>query len=122
MAWSIEPFTSPKDAYLARVEGVVDSTNVEDFFSLLNAAFKKGAKVIIIDLSELSYISSGGLSVLVDAYKKAVKAGGTMVVFGVNDLIKESFEAVGLEKVIPFADSLDEALDEAKGVLGVENG
>ncbi len=122
MAWSAEPLASLKDAFLARVEGVVDSTNVEDFFSLLNAAFKKGARAIIVDLSELSYISSGGLSVLVDAFKKAVRAGGTLVIFGVNDLVKESFEAVSLEKMIPFASDLDEALDEAKGVLGVENG
>ncbi len=110
MAWRMDPLQSLPSAALAQVEGVVDSTNVEEFFTFLNRAFKEGRKAIILDLSGLSYISSGGLSVIVDAYKKAVKAGGTLVILGVPDLIMESFVAVGLDRVLPFAGTREEAI------------
>lgn len=118
MAWTMEPLGSLPKTALAKVEGVVDSTNVEEFFSFLNAAFKEGERAIIMDLSGLSYISSGGLSVIVDAYKKAAKAGGTLVIVGISDIIMESFTAVGLDKVLPFAESLEEAIEIAKEKTG----
>lgn len=122
MAWNIEGLRQLPSAALARVEGVVDSTNVEDFFTFLNKAFKEGKKILILDLSGLSYISSGGLSVIVDAYKKAVKAGGTLLLVGVTDIIKESFEAVRLEKVLPFAETLEEAIRWVEENMGAEKG
>lgn len=53
-----------------------------------------------IDLSELEYISSAGLRVLVGAQKLAMRKGGTMRLLHPTDAVMEVFELTGLADVM----------------------
>lgn len=109
MAWEVKMLNGGARA-LVRVEGVVDSTNVEDFFALINSIFKKGVKRVILDMENTSYLSSGGISVIVDAYKKAEKEGGGLVVARASDMVADLFRVAQIEKIIPLFSTLEEAL------------
>ena len=54
---------------------------------------------LIIDLSDLEYISSAGLRVLLAAQKAMMKQG-TMVVTHPNDVISEIFEVTGFSDIL----------------------
>ncbi|MBC7247979.1 MAG: STAS domain-containing protein [Actinobacteria bacterium] len=95
---------------VVHLDGVVDSTNVEDFFALINSLLKRPVCRIVLDMENTSYLSSGGLSVIVDAYKKAEKAGGSLVIARASETIADLFEVVQIGKIIPFYPTVEDAL------------
>ena len=56
-------------------------------------------KNIILDFSELDYISSAGLRVLLEVKKDIDKKSGTVEITGCNDDIKEIFEVTGFDSI-----------------------
>ena len=95
---------------VAQVEGVVDSTTLEEFFRAVSGAFTPEVRNLLLDVSGMSFISSGGLSVLQDAYKKAEARGGTVLIVGANEQIMELFGVVGFQKIFAFYRDLNTAL------------
>lgn len=111
MAWRVEEIEGPPRSALIELEGVVDSTNVDRFFSFINSVFKRDIVRMVLDLSGTSYLSSGGLSVIIDAYNKARGEGGKLVIAGASEMIRDLFEAVQFEKILEFYATVEEALD-----------
>ena len=58
-----------------------------------------GMEELVMDFTDLEYISSAGLRVLLSA-QKAVNAQGSMTVTGVNDTIMEIFEVTGFSDIL----------------------
>ena len=58
-----------------------------------------GITELIFDFSELDYISSSGLRVLLGTQKRISKAG-TMKVIGANETIMEVFDISGFSEII----------------------
>ena len=54
---------------------------------------------LVLDLSEVEYISSAGLRVLLAAHKNMVKKGG-MKVLHVNEVVQEVFEVTGFADIL----------------------
>ena len=54
---------------------------------------------LVLDFSQLEYISSAGLRVLLAA-QKAMNKQGSMVVTDVNDTIMEIFEVTGFSEIL----------------------
>ena len=52
------------------------------------------------DLSELKYMSSAGLRIILSCQKKINSVSGTMVLKHVNDLIMEILEATGFKDIV----------------------
>lgn len=111
MGWRLRQ-EEPGKAAVIEVEGVVDSTNVESFFTFINSVLKKDVPGLVLDLSRTSYISSGGVSVIVDACRKLEERGGKMALAGASEMVRDVFEVVGIDKLLPCFDSVEEALRE----------
>lgn len=65
---------------------------------------------LAVNLTETSYINSGGLRALVTAWRKARQQGGNLVIYGLNAHLQEVFEMVGFDKVFQIYPSRKEAL------------
>lgn len=65
---------------------------------------------LVVNLTETSYINSGGLRALVTAWRKARQHGGNLVIYGLNAHLQEVFEMVGFDKVFQIYPSREEAL------------
>jgi anti-sigma B factor antagonist len=111
MAWRVNEVGPGSEKAVVELEGVVDSTNLEDFFAFINSVFKQGFERIVLDMEFASYLSSGGLSVVIDAYKKADSEGGKLVIARASDTVKDLFGIVQFDKIIEFYENLDEAID-----------
>lgn len=80
------------------LEGRLDTTTAPD----LEVSLKEDLQDLTeleIDLSDLEYISSAGLRVLLAAQKAMMKQG-TMVVSHPNDVISEIFEVTGFSDIL----------------------
>ena len=60
-----------------------------------------GAKKLILDLSDLTYIDSAGIGMLMNMWGQSNHAGGKLAVAGAKGTVAESFSIVHLDRVIP---------------------
>jgi len=64
---------------------------------------------LIIDMSETTYVNSGGLRALVTGWRNARQQGGDLLLCGLADRVLEVFTMVGFHKVFELYDTLDDA-------------
>jgi anti-sigma B factor antagonist len=110
MAWRVSELGPGSGKAIIELEGIVDTTNLEEFFAFINLVFKQGINRIVLDMEYTSYLSSGGLSVIIDACKRADKGGGKLVIARASEMVNELFEVVQFGKIIEFYPGLDEAI------------
>ena len=85
----------------------------------LDNAFKSaqetGEKKIAVDLTELDYISSAGLGVFISHLDEFQLSETALVLFGINETVKQVFDILGLEKLINIQEKEEEALEVLNG-------
>lgn len=81
------------------VKGRLDTLTSPDLEEQLEPALD-GAEKLIFDLSELEYISSAGLRVLLEAVKEMDTQGGELTVTKVRQEVMEVFEVTGFVDIL----------------------
>ena len=85
------------DVTIAYVEGKIDSGNADDFKKAIENE-PGNRKGLIIDFTELPYISSAGLRVVLSAKKRC--KGKIFKVVGVNAEVKNIFDVTGFSEIM----------------------
>jgi len=70
-----------------------------------------GKTRLLFDCSDLEYISSAGLRVILMAIKELRVKEGKVVLCSLNEYVKEVFEVSNFASIIPITDSVPEGLD-----------
>jgi anti-sigma B factor antagonist len=78
------------------VEGRVDSNTALEFEEAVETALA-GSSNLIFDASDVDFLSSSGLRVLVTARKKAQAKGGEFSLCALSDQARESLAIAGLD-------------------------
>ena len=97
------------DIHIVSIAGSLDSTTSPEAQKSLTAMLA-GAKKVALDFSELDYISSAGLRVLLGAAKQLRASGGKLGMFGLNQSVREVFEISGFATILSIYKSEAEAL------------
>jgi len=71
-------------------------------------------KRLLFDFSELEYINSSGLRVLVMAYQRMKQNKGHVAICNIRDYILEVFEISGYDKIFSIYPTKEEALESFK--------
>lgn len=61
---------------------------------------ERGATDVMMDLSDVAYIDSSGLGVLVTVHKRTNAVNGRLVLTGVRGVVKELLKRTRLDKVL----------------------
>ncbi len=85
---------------------VASSIQARDVFKNL---IDKGKVNIIIDFSDVTFIDSSGLGIIVVAYRSAKEKGGTIKFAGMNPRVKKIFEITRTEKHFEFYKTVEDA-------------
>ena len=80
------------------LEGRLDTVTAPELEQELKDSMDS-AETLTLDFSNLEYISSAGLRVLLAAHKNMVKKGG-MKVLHVNEVVQEVFEVTGFADIL----------------------
>ncbi len=95
--------------------GRIDSTTAQAFEDSVLSVLDAASNSIVIDLSQLEYVSSAGLRVFLTAAKKAKSFGGALTTCSAQPSVREVFEMSGLANVFGMHAGLDEACAALKG-------
>lgn len=106
------PMTEEKDPLsgiaILRPIGRLDSGNSSQLELMLTTAIKEDFKKILFDLTELEYISSAGLRVMLLAGKKLRVIGGKVVLVGMQEVVREVFAMSGFLALFPVGATLED--------------
>ena len=90
--------------------GRIDSTNAEELMTRLNALIASGAKAILVDFSEVIYLTSAAFRALLVATDEAERNTAHFVLCSVLGHVRELFEMGGLLDAFTIHSSREEAL------------
>ena len=65
---------------------------------------------VLFDFSNVQFMDSSGIGMIVGRYKSVKTLNGKVVVFGQNFQVKRIIEVSGIDRIVECVDSLDEAL------------
>lgn len=88
-----------ENIWLVGVNGRLDQTLNPELEQNLIALLEEGKSQLIVDLSQASYINSGGLRALVTGWRKARQQEGDLVLCGLNGRLQEIFGMVGFDQL-----------------------
>jgi anti-anti-sigma factor len=99
------------DTAVVSVEGRVDTVTAPEFEQKMLEWIDSGENLLVLDLSEMEYISSAGLRAFLISAKRAKANGGGLACCCLQDMVRRVFEVSGFSLVIPVYPSADEARD-----------
>lgn len=88
-----------KDKLILYVKGRLDTTTAPQLEEII-AGKVTGVTELILDFTELEYISSAGLRVLLATHKVMQKQRGSLTVRGVNDEVMEVLHITGFLDIL----------------------
>jgi anti-anti-sigma factor len=98
----------PQGQAVLRVEGSVDLSTLKQFEGAVQGL--DGAAHLVVDLAHMTYISSGGLSVLIKAKSDRARKKGDVVLVRPQTSILNILTILGLVDFFRLASSVEEAL------------
>ena len=88
-----------EEIWLVGISGRLDQSQTDILQDLLRNLIDDGHIQLIVDLTEVSYVNSGGLRCLVTGWREANKLDGQLILCGLNSRISQVFSTVGFDKV-----------------------
>lgn len=108
MEISVKPL---KHVDIVTVSGRIDSATAPEFDTALKGLLDRGRRKVVLDYTELDYISSAGLRAMVAALKSARNGGGNLVIAKPKERIKDTLRTVGFESLFLQFDEIVDAVD-----------
>lgn len=103
-------FSKEQDYDLLEIAGGISYSDVPLLQKEMDNALKKQTKNIIIDFSQVNYISSAGLRIFLKFKKTASKEGKKVILCGLNEFTSSIFKISGVDKVFNIQ------MDKAKAI------
>lgn len=93
--------------------GQIDSTTGPELSERLDGVITQGHVHLVLDLSEVPYMSSAGLRVLSVALKaiRATESGGDLCLAGLSKTVAHAFRISGFNQVFNIFDAVPEAIE-----------
>ncbi|HEY1842118.1 MAG TPA: STAS domain-containing protein [Mycobacterium sp.] len=91
------------------IGGEIDLSTAPAFEAAITGALDDGPPVLVIELSDVSFMASVGLRILVATHEKVSKSAQVAIVAG-NPATSRPMQLTGLDKVLALYPTLDAAL------------
>jgi anti-sigma B factor antagonist len=95
-----------------KASGKLDTINAPEFATSLKSILEKSPPSCLLDLSEVTFLSSSGLQVLLAGAKISKKEKIQFAVFGMNEMLNDVFCMSGFDLFIKSFTSKKEAFYE----------
>jgi anti-sigma B factor antagonist len=102
--------TSYKRCDLVKAVGRIDSNTAPDLENAFNEFIDGGKTGIVLDMSQVDFISSRGLWVLLETQKACKRGNGKLVLTNVSEDMQQSLDLAGVKHFIDIVDDVTAAV------------
>jgi serine/threonine-protein kinase RsbW len=92
------------------IKGEVDAYTSQDLNKTLADVLGDGYHQIVVEVSQMTFISSAGIRALLYAQREAVQLGGEVRLVGPTDQVRRIFEIAGFFELFQITDDLEESV------------
>ena len=110
VAFELSDHAIDSETHVIELRGEVDLYTAPEFKTHLHELIDEGKTHIVIDLSQVTYIDSTTLGVLVGGLKRLRRAGGSLVLVCTEASIVHIFDVTGLDQALPVYATVEEAI------------
>jgi anti-sigma B factor antagonist len=96
--------------HVIAVRGEIDLFTAPDLKQALTEAIEGGAHRVVLDLSEVSFLDSTALGVLIGAVKRLRSRSGALAIVNTDASIAKTFAITGLDQIFTILETRQEAL------------
>ncbi len=96
------------------IQGRLDAATSPSADETIKKTMEQDSNRLLFDLSDLEYLSSGGLRVILSAAKEIRRRNGKVVLCCLNQYVDEIFEVSGFKSMIPIKDTVEAGLKDLK--------
>lgn len=105
-------FENRNDKLIIYMNGELDHHSAEEVRSKIDDRMDRdNITKLIMDFSDVSFMDSSGIGVVIGRYKKLSLKKGNICVTRVSGSVKRVFELSGMFKIIKLYDSIEEAIE-----------
>ncbi|MCO8127976.1 STAS domain-containing protein [Acidimicrobiia bacterium EGI L10123] len=109
----MEITTDRRDDYVVcRPHGELDAYTADELCDSVAAI--TNPDIVVIDLSEVSFMDSTGLGRLIGAVRRTGDAGGDVAVCSPSPFLHRLLETVGFDRIVPVTDTVDGAVEDIR--------
>ena len=94
---------SENEADVIVVVGEVDASSSITLDNAISEVIENGRKSLLIDCTDLDYISSAGLGVFMSYIEEIKRKSIGLVIFGLNEKVMNVFRILGLDQLLHIA-------------------
>lgn len=100
-----------QETVVVSCEGEVRITTEKEFHNYMETIVQDYCnQTVVLDMQKVSYLNSGGIGIIVDAFASFREKGGTLVLSGLSENMKRLFELSKLNRFIEIFSSVDAAM------------
>lgn len=105
-------FSNKGSTLIVGINGELDHHTIEYVREKIDSEIMKSTtKNLIFDFSNVSFMDSSGIGVIMGRYKNIKKLNGEAALINVNTHIRRILEMSGVLKVVPVYDNIDNAIN-----------
>ena len=97
------------NVHLLRCHGELDAHTFEVLDEEFQSIFDEGIRQVIVDLSDVPYMSSAGIGVLVGASTEVEEEGGGVIVLNPSATVLSVFRDMGFDNMFTIVKTMEEA-------------
>lgn len=109
------------NVWVFRPGGRIDAGHSVDLDAALTEGIEQGMRLIVIDLTDTTYISSSGIRAIIRAAKAVKPDNGSVGVCGMKELVSDVFRLSGLTSIIPTYQTSSEAVRSFQNSSGIRD-
>ena len=91
--------------------GAIDLHFAPVFRTLLEQPTNVAPEALILDLSEVTFIDSSGIAVIIEHLRSATRHANFFCIGGMSEAVRQIFEIIRLEKAMPVFETKEAALE-----------
>jgi anti-sigma B factor antagonist len=89
---------------------LMDQQQADRLMATLETGLGKGHRSVVLDLSELQYMNSTGLNILINVLTRTRNAGGDTYIASVSNSVRQLFVVTKLDSVFTMTDTVEAAV------------
>jgi anti-anti-sigma factor len=94
------------------LDGIIDTVSAEKLRASMDQIIANGRNKIVVDMSQVEYVSSGGWGVFTERLREVRRAGGDVKLFGMDPDVYYVFTMLGFNIVLSSFDILVDAIED----------